>query len=133
MQDIIELMEKYDLTLRRLSSEERGFIECRKGEENHPNAVDVVRTKGITKEKFDFEKSKGWRDSQHFVPSANDPNVGNAVGKMIRYVKTYQPGWLVKIDHSHGNVQRWDFGKTFEGDTAEEAVMKAVEYIEGKK
>ena len=131
MNEIIELMERYDLTLRRLSSKEVSYTECREGDENNPNVEEVVRTRNISKEKFEFEELKGWRKYQRFVPYTDDPSRGNAVGKMIRVERLYSPGWIVMIDHSHGNVQRWDYRKTFKCNTADEAVMKAVAYIEG--
>ena len=83
MENIIDLMAKYNLTLRRLSSEEVSYT--RKN------------------------------------------------GEFVRHVKRHTPGWIVKVDSSHGTLQQWSMKYDFYAATAEEAIQNAINSINAKQ
>lgn len=47
-------------------------------------------------------------------------------GRLMRYMKRRfiprTPGWIAKIDSSHGSIQRWSKERDYYGKSAEEAV-----------
>lgn len=106
--DLIEKIEKYNLTLRHVPDFEVSFHIARE-KELDPNNL---------KENQEHVIWDNWKD-----------------GIARTMVKTSRPRkfspWLCMQDKSFGNLQNWS--GAFFGDTAEEAVNKAIESIENKK
>lgn len=125
--DILSAMQKYDLTLRRLSDTETSsyFIPDNPTKEEIENAHEVVIL-ATTKEKFDKMQANGCHLNSRF-------HNGFIIRKVVRIKKKREGGWLVKIDSSHGAFQHWDMKDDFYGKTPEEAIEKAVKYIEEKR
>ena len=111
--NIIEKMEKYNLTLRHLSSQEVVSTMARESEYNSPNTYDVIFNKERTKEQYDEECKKGWHTGHKFIPYKDDKNKGLVVCRMIKKVIEREEGWLVKIDNTHGSNQRWNRNSTW--------------------
>ena len=135
--DILSLMEKYNLTLRRLSDTESISYIPRMEEIDKANS-ECVSFVDISLEKYNNFVSTGMHilkpERDKFVSYADDPEHGVVIRKMINKTKPRTPGWLVKIDNGHGSMQMWSRDKgDFFGETAQEAVEKAVAFIENKK
>ena len=125
MENLFELMEKYNLTLRRLSDEEvtcYSAIPDRKLNDNETLVETIVKS-NVSKEEFEKWQKKGYWQSCRF-------NNGFVIGKAVREVKKREGGWLVKQDNSHGSIQNWNRKFDYYGNTPEEAINKAVEDIE---
>lgn len=125
--DILSAMQEYNLTLRRLSDTE---IICKylpdnpTKEEIENSYEDVIGE--ITKERFDKLQAKGYYLNARFCN-------GFIIRKLVKIKKKREDGWLVKISSSHNSVQYWSKKDDFYGKTPEEAVEKAVKYIEEQR
>ena len=124
-EDLFELMERYNLTLRRLSNTEiisYSFMHYR----GLPNE-EVFEADGpsMTEEKFKLKQSQNC-----FVDDRWDN--GKVIRKLVRRTTQREGGWLVKIDGSHGSMQKWSKKYDYFGDTPEEAILKAVKSITAK-
>ena len=113
--DLIFLMEKYNITLRRLSN---GYWETTSydGESELSSKYEVIIQDVGQKISEDcfwklYSKSKGF-----FIKN----------GRLMRYMKRRfiprTPGWIAKIDSSHGNIQLWSKKRDYYGKSAEEAI-----------
>jgi hypothetical protein len=128
MENLFELMEKYNLTLRRLGSEEvttYSPIPDRELKENE-TLIDIIRKSDESKESFEKWQEKGYFNNCRW-------NNGFVISKAVREVKKREDGWLVKVDNSHGSIQNWNRKYDFYGKTPEEAIAKAVADIEKRK
>ena len=125
MESIFKLMEKYNLTLRRLSDEEvTCYSPILDGELNdNETLVETIVKSNVSKEEFEKWQKKGYWQSCRF-------NNGFVIGKAVREVKKREGGWLVKQDNSHGSIQNWNRKFDYYGNTPEEAINKAFEDIE---
>jgi hypothetical protein len=128
MENLFELMEKYNLTLRRLSDEDVTCYTPIPGRELNDNEtlVETIVKSNVSKEEFEKWQKKGYWQSCRF-------NNGFVIGKAVREVKKHEDGWLVKVDNSHGSIQNWNRKYDFYGKTPEEAIAKAVADIEKRK
>lgn len=125
MENIFKLMEKYNLTLRRLSDEEvicYSPIPNRELNDNETLVETIVKS-NVSKEEFEKWQKKGYWQSCRF-------NNGFVIGKAVREVKKSEGGWLVKQDNLHGSIQNWNRKFDYYGNTPEEAINKAVKDIE---
>ena len=113
--DLISLMETYNITLRRLSN---GYWETTSydGKSELSSKYEVIIQdvgQEISEDCFWklYSKSKGF-----FIEN----------GRLMRYMKRRfiprTPGWIAKIDSSHGNIQLWSKERDYYGKSAEEAV-----------
>lgn len=122
--DIIALMEKHNLTLRRVSGEVRELLTYREGEplkDGETIAEEIVGE--CTLEDFTDRRAKGFccgcRWSNGFI-----------VRMFVCRTKQTKEGWIVKQDNGHGSTQTWDIKKDWFAKTADGAVLKAVKDIE---
>lgn len=108
-------MEKYNITLRRLSN---GYWETTSydGESKLSSKYEVIVQdlgQKISEDYFRklYSKSRGF-----FVKNGN----------LMRYMKKRfvprTPGWIAKIDPSHSSIQLWSKERDYYGKSAEEAV-----------
>lgn len=128
MENLFELMEKYNLTLRRLGSEEvRVYnpIPNRKLKENE-TIIETIRKSDETKESFEKWKEKGYFNNCRW-------SNGFVIAKVVKEVVKRKSGWLAKQEISHGTTQYWDMKNDYFGETPEETIMKAVADIEKRK
>lgn len=125
MENLFELMEKYNLTLRRLSDEEVTCYSPIPDRELNDNEtlVETIVKSNVSKEEFEKWQKKGYWQSCRF-------NNGFVIGKVVREVKKREAGWIVKQDNSHGSMQNWNRKFDYYGNTPEEAINKAVKDIE---
>lgn len=113
--DLISLMEKHNITLRRISN---GYWEITSydGESKLSSKYEVIVQDVGQKISEDcfwklYSKSKGF-----FIKD----------GRLMRYMKRRfiprTPGWIAKIDPSHSSVQFWSKERDYYGKSAEEAI-----------
>lgn len=124
--DIVAMLEKYSLTLRRLPDfeTETYFLPTNPTKEELDNChLHIV--KSISKGEFDDMIRRNIL-SVHNSIFKN----GYLVKKIVRIKKEREGGWIVKICNSHYSIQQWSKKLDFYGKTAEEAVKSAIEYIE---
>lgn len=121
-EDLFELMERYNLTLRRLPNTETecySFMHYR----GLPNE-EVFEADGpsMTEEKFKLEQSQNC-----FVYDRWEN--GKVIRKLVRKTIQREGGWLVKIGGGYGSTQLWSKKYDYFGNTPEEAILKAVKSI----
>lgn len=112
-QEFFDLMEQYNLTLRRIPSEviTYSWVDTK----THT----LVNTETI-KEEWDTER----RSLKSFTPKPNHC--------WLKRTEIKKGGWMAKIDRTCNTIQRWSKEKDFWGDTPQEAIKKAVCFIETK-
>lgn len=112
-QEFFDLMEQYNLTLRRVPSEviTYSWVDTK----THT----LVNTETI-KEEWDTER----RSLKSFTPKPNHC--------WLKRTELKKGGWIVKIDNTYNTIQKWDRLKDFLGETPQEAIKKAVCFIETK-
>ncbi len=118
-------MTKYNLTLRRLPdcTITSYWLPQNPTEDELSQAQDEIRVSGISKEKYERIRSTGcWDNSRYYN--------GFVIGKLVVKHEAREEGWLVKIDSGHGSMQQWSKKADFFGKTPEEAIQKAIDYIQ---
>lgn len=127
--DIIAILEKYSLTLRKLPD----FVVHSYFLPEHPTEKELVNWQWdvispISKKEFDFRLQK-----DQLKPHNSIFKNGYLVKKVVRIRIERKGGWLVKIDRGHNSMQLWSHKQDFYGKTPEEAVHAAVNYIDKRK
>lgn len=121
--NIIESLEKYNLTLRRLP--EVVFDILTYDPKRQDEVLEMVLGE-TSAEKFEKMQKKGYYNHCRY-------SNGFIIKKYNRVERRARGGWLVKIDNSTNCIQQWNEKRDFYGKTPEEAIYKAVEYIEKAK
>lgn len=124
--DIVAMLEKYSLTLRRLPDSETDthFLSANPTQMELDNChLHVIRP--ISKEEFDKMIQRNFLSTHNSIFKN-----GYLIKKVVRIKKERESGWIVKICNSHSSIQQWSKKLDFYGKTAEEAVKSAIEYIE---
>lgn len=124
--DIIAMLEKYSLTLRRLPDFETDtyFLPENPTQMELDNCrLSVIRP--ISKEKFDDMIRRNFLSAHNSIFKN-----GHLIKKVVRIKKERESGWMVKICNNHTSIQKWSKKHDFYGDTAENAIKLAIEYIE---
>ena len=121
--NIIKILEKYNLTLRRLPEVVTDILTY-----NPASPAEVVEQVAgeTTAENFAKMQKKGYYNFCRFYN-------GYIIRKYNRIERHTGGGWLVKIDNGTGSIQNWNRKSDFYGKTPEEAICAAVEYIEKAK
>lgn len=121
--DIIEFLDKYNLTLRRL-----------------PEVVTDVLTYDPTRTAELVEMVAGETTAENFAKMQKKGcynfcrfHNGYIIRKFNRIERRTGGGWLVKIDNSTNSIQQWNKKTDFYGKTPKEAICKAVEHIKKAK
>lgn len=124
--DIVAMLEKYSLTLRRLPDFETDtyFLPENPTQMELDNCrLSIIRP--ISKEKFDDMIQRNFLSAHNSIFKN-----GYLIKKVVRIKKERESGWMVKIGSCHSSIQQWSKKHDFYGKTAEEAVKSAIEYIE---
>lgn len=124
--DIVAMLEKYSLTLRRLPDFETDtyFLPENPTQMELDNCrLSVIRP--ISKEKFDDMIRRNFLSAHNSIFKN-----GYLIKKVVRIKKERKSGWIVKICNNHTSIQQWTKKHDFYGDTAEDAVKSAIEYID---
>ena len=124
--DIVAMLEKYSLTLRRLPDFETDtyFLPENPTQMELDNCrLSVIRP--ISKEKFDDMIRRNFLSAHNSIFKN-----GYLIKKVVRIKKERESGWMVKICNNHTSIQQWSKKHDFYGDTAEDAIKLAIEYIE---
>lgn len=124
--DIAAMLEKYSLTLRRLPDFETDtyFLPENPTQMELDNCrLSVIRP--ISKEKFDDMIRRNFLSAHNSIFKN-----GYLIKKVVRIKKERESGWMVKICNNHTSIQKWSKKHDFYGDTAENAIKLAIEYIE---
>lgn len=124
--DIIAMLEKYSLTLRRLPDFETDtyFLPENPTQMELDNCrLSIIRP--ISKEKFDDMIRRNFLSAHNSIFKN-----GYLIKKVVRIKKERESGWMVKICNNHTSIQQWSKKHDFYGDTAESAIKLAIEYIE---
>lgn len=124
--DIVAMLEKYSLTLRRLPDFETDtyFLPKNPTQMELDNCrLSVIRP--ISKEKFDDMIRRNFLSAHNSIFRN-----GYLIKKVVRIKKERKSGWIVKICNSHTSIQQWSKKHDFYGKTAEDAVKLAIEHIE---
>ena len=123
--NIIELMDKYSITLRKLPH----FLVISRNLPEHPtkeevNNMYILKGREMNEDEYNNLVKRGClREYNSFLKD------GFLMKKVVRIRNPKEGGWLAKMDKSHNATQSWNKKTDFFGDTPEEAVMKAVESI----
>ena len=116
--DIVAMLEKYSLTLRRLPDFETDtyFLPENPTQMELDNCrLSVIRP----------------MIRRNFLSAHNSIfKNGYLIKKVVRIKKERKSGWIVKICNNHTSIQQWSKKHDFYGDTAEDAVKSAIEYID---
>lgn len=126
--DIIELMDKYSITLRKLPH----FLVISRNLPEHPTKEEVdnmyiLKGREMNEDEYNNLVKRGClREYNSFLKD------GFLMKKVVRIRNPKEGGWLAKVDKSHNATQSWNKKTDFFGDTPEEAVMKAAESIKEK-
>ena len=126
--DIIELMDKYSITLRKLPR----FLVISHNLPEHPTKEEVdnmyiLKGREMNEDEYNNLVKRGClREYNSFLKD------GFLMKKVVRIRKPKEGGWLAKVDKSYGATQSWNKKKDFFGYTAKEAVMKAAESAKEK-
>ena len=129
--DIIELIGKYNLTLRKLPSS----VLCGMALNEHNldyvkrKNIDYRITEEIVKSNCTEEQFEWYVKNRNYHPHKRLSN-GFVIDKFIRYSEQRKGGWACLIDTSYGSTQHFNGDKCFFANTPEIAVKKAVEFIE---
>lgn len=124
--DIVAMLEKYSLTLRRLPDFETDtyFLPKNPTQMELDNCrLSVIRP--ISKEKFDDMIRRNFLSAHNSIFKN-----GCLIKKVVRIKKERKSGWIVKICNNHTSIQQWSKKHDFYGKTAEDAVKLAIEHIE---
>ena len=124
--DIVAMLEKYSLTLRRLPDSETDtyFLPANPTQMELDNChLHVIRP--ISKEEFDKMIQRNFLSTHNSIFKD-----GYLIKRVVRIKKERESGWIVKICNSYSSIQQWSKKLDFYGKTAEEAVKSAIEYIE---
>ena len=124
--DIVAMLEKYSLTLRRLPDFETDtyFLPENPTQMELDNCrLSVIRP--ISKEKFDDMIRRNFLSAHNSIFKN-----GYLIKKVVRIKKERKSGWIVKICNNHTSIHQWSKKHDFYGDTAEDAVKSAIEYID---
>ena len=124
--DIVSMLEKYSLTLRRLPDFETDtyFLPKNPTQMELDNCrLSVIRP--ISKEKFDDMIRRNFLSAHNSIFKN-----GYLIKKVVRIKKERKSGWIVKICNNHTSIQQWSKKHDFYGKTAEDAVKLAIEHIE---
>lgn len=124
--DIVAMLEKYSLTLRRLPDFETDtyFLPKNPTQMELDNCrLSVIRP--ISKEKFDDMIRRNFLSAHNSIFKN-----GYLIKKVVRIKKERKSGWIVKICNNHTSIQQWSKKHDFYGKTAEDAVKLAIEHIE---
>ena len=127
MKKLIELMEEYNLTLRRLPTKTTHTYDARhyRGLPNEEIYESVVAK--ISHEDFLKMRKQGCYLGQRWKN-------GFRIATWVRQTEEREGGWLVKIDRSYGSLQQWNRNRgDFFGKTPEEAIKKAIEHIKKER
>lgn len=106
-QEFFDLMEKYNLTLRRVPSEVITY-----------SWVDTTTHKLINTETIKEEWDTERRSLKSFTPKPNHC--------WLKRTELKKGGWMAKIDRTHDATQKWDKKRDFWGETPQEAINRAV-------
>lgn len=98
------------------------FTKSNNKQERPTEVVEMVVGE-TTAENFERMQKKGCYNFCRFYN-------GFIIRKFNRIERRTGGGWLVKIDNSTNSIQQWNKKTDFYGKTPEEAICKAVEYIE---
>lgn len=124
--DIVAMLEKYSLTLRRLPDFETDtyFLPENPTQMELDNChLSIIRP--ISKEKFDDMMRRNFLSAHNSIFKN-----GYLLKKVVRIQKERKGGWMVKICNQHFSIQQWSKKHDFYGETAEDAVKLAIEHIE---
>lgn len=124
--DIVAMLEKYSLTLRRLPDFETDtyFLPENPTQMELDNCrLSVIRP--ISKDKFDNMIQFNFLSAHNSIFKN-----GYLIKKVVRIKKERKSGWMVKICNNHTSIQQWSKKYDFYGETAEDAVKLAIEHIE---
>ena len=124
--DIIAMLERYSLTLRRLPDHETDtyFLPENPTQMELDNChLHIIRP--ISKEKFDDMIQRNFLSAHNSIFKN-----GYLIKKVVRIREERESGWIVKICSSHGSIQQWSMKHDFCRKTAEDAVKSAIEHIE---
>lgn len=124
--DIVAMLEKYSLTLRRLPDFETDtyFLPENPTQMELDNCrLSVIRP--ISKEKFDDMIRRNFLSAHNSIFKN-----GYLIKKVVRIKKERKGGWMIKICNQHSSIQQWSKKHDFYGETAEDAVKLAIKHIE---
>lgn len=124
--DIVAMLEKYSLTLRRLPDYETDtyFLPANPTQMELDNChLHVIRP--ISKEEFDKMIQRNFLSTHNSIFKNR-----YLLKKVVRIKKERKGGWMVKICNKHSSMQQWSKKYDFYGETAEDAVKLAIEHIE---
>lgn len=124
--DIIEMLEKYSLTLRRLPDFETDtyFLPENPTQMELDNCrLSIIRP--ISKKEFDDMIRRNFLSAHNSIFKN-----GYLIKKVVRIKKERESGWMVKICNNHTCIQQWSKKHDLYGDTSESAIKLAIEYIE---
>lgn len=124
--DIVAMLEKYSLTLRRLPDYETDtyFLPANPTQMELDNChLHVIRP--ISKEEFDKMIQRNFLSTHNSIFKN-----GYLLKKVVRIKKERKGGWMVKICNEYSSMQQWSKKYDFYGETAEDAVKLAIEHIE---
>lgn len=127
--DIVSMLEKYSLTLRRLPDFETDsyFLPNNPTKMERDNCyLSVIRP--ISKEEFDDMIQRNFLSTHNSIFKK-----GYLIKKVVRIKKERASGWLVKICNNHSSIQQWSKKHDFYGETAEDAVKLAIDHIEKRR
>ena len=126
--NIIELMEKYNLDLRRIGEKHVTYHAI--GGDSYQLKVNerIVETAVAKMSKEDYDK----REKEGYCTDSRWQN-GYKIRKWVEETHYHRkPGWLATNMDTTEEHQSW--AQAFYGETPEEAINKAIEYIErGRK
>jgi len=125
---LFDLMDKYTLTLRKIGGEETMCyrpIEGQKLKGNETLEERIIKS-DVSEDEFKRIQEKGYCSK-----SCRWEN-GFMIDTFVRRREYHDEKWLVKQTKDKGSMQDWSRSKgdVFEGKTPEEAIYKAVDYIE---
>lgn len=122
---LFDLMDKYTLTLRKIGGENiRCYrpVEGQKLKENETLEERIIKS-NVSEDEFKRMQEKG------FCSEKCRWENGFLIDTFVRYREYRKERWLVKQTKDNGSMQDWG-RNVFEGKTPEEAIYKAVDYIE---
>lgn len=125
--NLFELMEKYNLTLRRLPDTETITTSL----PNNPTKEELNNAFESVINEMPFEKFKQLQDKGYMKNCRW--NNGYVIGKFTSQIIQRAGGWIVKQDNGHGSNQTWQRKYDYFGKTPKEAIENAVKDIEEKK
>lgn len=125
---LFEKMAKYNITLRKIPlfvCSLCSFNADIKKRTDNPTYEEIIKEMPINKYKEGVKS--GFFSNDFYYKN------GFLIRKFRKEIKKTCGGWIAKIDNTNDSIQQWNKKNDFWGDTAEDAINKAVEYAERRK